>query len=287
MKPAPFDYRRAGSVTEAIDLLGSADGEAKIMAGGQSLTPMLNLRMAAPELIVDVSGAPELRTFEASDRAIRYGACLTHEMIQTGAVPDPSNGLMPRVASRISYQAVRTRGTIGGSLALADPAADWVTTMAALGAVIEWRGPGGAQDWPADDFVLAAYTTRLGPADVLTAIRIPRLSAEARWGTYKLCRKTGEYAHAMATVVRDGGRARAVLGATGGGPLRLAETEQVLARMSRFDRDAERALAECFTADIAAATVTMDEVKAWQSRACLLRAAAMSFGVEAPKIGAA
>jgi carbon-monoxide dehydrogenase medium subunit len=282
MKPNPFNYVRARSISEAIDLLASHAGEAKIMAGGQSLVPMLNLRIAAPDSIIDVTAIPELQqSGETSDGAY-FGACVTHERIQRGETPDPSNGLMPRIAARIAYQAVRNRGTIGGSLALADPAADWLTTTVALDATIEWTGPEGPGSCRAEDFVLAAYTTRLGPADVLTGLRIPNLTQQARWGTYKLTRKTGEYAHAMATVVRSPGRSRAVLGATGGAPIRLPQTEDHLTGLKLWDDGTASRLAATMASDLQGVTLQISDVHAWQLRTCLIRAAQMSFGIEAP-----
>lgn len=284
MKPNAFTYARARSVAQAIDLLGDGAGEAKIMAGGQSLVPMLNLRIAAPDSIVDITGIAELREAREVSDGVHFGACVTHECIQRGQTPDPSNGLMPRIAARIAYQAVRNRGTIGGSLALADPAADWLTTTAALNATVHWTGPEGAQSCRAEDFVQAAYTTRLGPADVLTGVHVPRLSADARWGTYKLTRKTGEYAHAMATVVLSGGHVRAFLGATGGAPIRLGQCASMLQDTARWEAQTGARLAAAMVEDLRSATLQMDDVHIWQLRTCLIRAAQMAFGIEAPNM---
>ncbi|MYZ49197.1 FAD binding domain-containing protein [Propylenella binzhouense] len=287
MKPAPIAYVRPDTVERAVGLLSESGGEAKVLAGGQSLVPMLNLRIAAFERLVDVTGLPGLRSASDEGSEVRLGACVTHERIQTGDVPDPSNGLMPSTASRIAYQAVRNRGTIGGSLALADPAADWLATMAALGAAIEWVGPDGPGSCPAEAFVEAAYTTRLGLYDVLTGIRIPRLHPDARWGTYKLCRKTGEFAHAMAIAIRQPGGCRAFLGATEGAPIRLPAVEDMLAGLRGWDASDAARLGEAMAADVAAAGRSLSDVHAWQSRTCLARAVAMSFGAAPPRLGRA
>jgi carbon-monoxide dehydrogenase medium subunit len=285
MKPGPLSYVRPSSVTEAVEHLVAGGLDAKVIAGGQSLVPMLNLRMVAAETLIDITGIASLNASSAEGTDVRFGACITHEQIQFGAVPDPSNGLMPKVASCIAYQAVRNRGTIGGSLALADPAADWLTTTAALGATIEWHGADGPNSCPADEFVFGAYTTRLEPTDLLTAIRIPRLDPSATWGTYKLCRKTGEFAHAMAMVVQQPGLARAFLGATDGAPIRLPNVEGVLRDLRSWAPSHARLLSDAVDADLAASERALSEVKAWQSRTCLIRAVQMNFGIEDAGIG--
>ena len=134
MKAARFDYVKAASTAEVVSLLAQSDGMGKVVAGCQSLGPMLNLRLAQPELLVDVRGIPEMTRFSHEDGALVLGACVTHAAIEDGGVPDVTRGLMPFVAHSIAYRAVRNRGTIGGSLAHADPAADWVSVMALLDA---------------------------------------------------------------------------------------------------------------------------------------------------------
>jgi len=281
MKPGALTYFRAESVQQAVDLLVAGGMDAKVLAGGQSLVPMLNLRMVAAERLVDISAVPALKAWSADSNQVRIGACNTHEQIQLGEVADPSNGLMPKVAAAIAYQAVRNRGTIGGSLALADPSADWVTTMAALGATIEWEGPDGPSSSPAEEFVAAAYTTRLGMSDLLTGIRIPRLDPDAKWGTYKICRKTGEFAHAMAMVIRAPKASRAFLGATDGAPIRLPHTEQVVRDLRDWQAAHAKVLSDAMDADLGASGRELTDVQIWQSRTCLLRSVQMSFGVEA------
>jgi carbon-monoxide dehydrogenase medium subunit len=281
MKPGALAYFRADSVPQAVDLLVEGGMDAKVLAGGQSLVPMLNLRMVAAERLVDVSAVPTLKAWSDDGKEVRIGACITHEQIQLGEIADPSNGLMKKVAAAIAYQAVRNRGTIGGSLALADPSADWVTTTAALGATIEWQGPDGPGSSLAEEFIIAAYTTHLGVCDLLTGIRIPRLDPDAKWGTYKICRKTGEFAHAMAMVIRAPKASRAFLGATDGAPIRLPHTEQVIGGLRDWQAVQSKVLMDAMDADLSASGRELTEVRMWQSRTCLLRSVQMSFGVEA------
>ena len=221
MQPVAFDLARPGSVAEALALLAEAGPEAQVMAGGQSLGPMLNLRLARPRLVVDISGIPELATAEERDGAAVYGACVTHAAIEDGRVPDPTRGFLRRVAGGIAYRAVRNRGTVGGSLVHADPSADWLTVLTALGATLEIRGPGGTRRAALADFPLMPYTVALEAGELVTAVHVPALSPGARVGYHKFCRKRGEFAEAMAAVVIDPARgvARAVIGATDGRPV--------------------------------------------------------------------
>src|SRR5947208_3061055 len=134
MKPAAVDYARPRSLSEALELLARPNIEARVIAGGQSLVAMMNLRVASPGLLVDIARLPDLGSVTEEDSTVFYGACVTHAMIEDRVGPDPSQGLMPKVAETLAYRAVRNRGTIGGSLALADPAAEWPAVLAALDA---------------------------------------------------------------------------------------------------------------------------------------------------------
>src|SRR5690606_8906257 len=137
MKPAAFELVRASSVAEAIRCLSASEGMARVMAGGQSLMPMLNLRLAAAAQIIDLSKIEELNTVEVDGELATYGARITHAQFEDGDVLDVTRGLMRKVASGIAYRAVRNRGTLAGSIALCDPSADWVSTMLALDAQVE------------------------------------------------------------------------------------------------------------------------------------------------------
>lgn len=216
MKAAAFELARPADLGEAARLLARPGAGA--LAGGQSLGPMLNLRLAQPALLVPIAHLPELRAIETTTEVVTIGACVTHAAIADGTVPDIGLNLLARVAEGIAYRAVRTRGTIGGSLCHADPAADWVTVLSALGAAVLTTAN---RTLPMPDFIVGSFRTALRPGELLRAVRIPRLSADARWGYVKTCRKPGEFAHAMAAVLADRGVTRAVIGATGGAPIIL------------------------------------------------------------------
>ena len=221
MKAAPFAYERPASLDAAIALMAEAKGAAKIMAGGQSLGPMLNLRLVQPDLIIDITGLGELKHAERSGDQLVIGACVTHGDIEDGRIPDVTRDAMRRVAGGIAYRAVRNRGTIGGSLSHADPAADWVSALPALGAKIRLRSPAGHRDLAIEDFVTGALESALEENELVEAVRVPVMRASARWGYVKACRKPGDFAHAMAAVLLTSRARRAVIGALGGRPLLL------------------------------------------------------------------
>src|SRR5437588_84101 len=129
MKAPAVDYVRPRSLAEAVDVLAGSGGEARVIAGGQSLVAMMNLRVASPGLLIDISRLPELSSASDDAEAVALGSCVTHAAIEDGRVADPSRGLMPQAAAGLAYRAIRTRGTIGGSLALSDPAAEWPTVL--------------------------------------------------------------------------------------------------------------------------------------------------------------
>ena len=214
MKAAAFDYVRARSTADAVEMLAGNPGS-RLIAGGQSLGPMLNLRLARPERLIDIRECPDLRRYMETADEVVYGAAITHGEIEDGEVPDPSPGWLRRAARNIAYRAVRNRGTLGGSLAHADPAADWPVVLAALGAEVWIEGPAGARAEPLHAFVRGPFATTLGEGEVLSAVRVPRPSSAARLGYCKLSAKSGEFAQALAVVFEDPerGRRRAVVGA--------------------------------------------------------------------------
>ena len=220
MKPVAFDYEKPRDFPAALKLLAQAGGSAKVMAGAQSLGPMLNLRLAQPGLLVDVKGIEELNHAGESNGSIVLGSCVTHAAIEDGRVPEGTRGLMRAVAADIAYRAVRNRGTIGGSVCHADPAADWMSVLALLDAVAVIEGAAGRREVKIDRFMTGAFSMVLDENEILVALRIPRLSSRARWGHYKLCRKPGEFAEAIGAVLDDPERGvcRAVVGATHGAP---------------------------------------------------------------------
>ena len=225
MKAAPFSYERPSDLSAAIALLAEARGAARIMAGGQSLGPMLNLRLVEPDLIVDISGLSELKQAERRGDELVIGACITHGDIEDGRIPDVTRGAMQRVAGDIAYRAVRNRGTIGGSLSHADPAADWLSALSALGARVTLRSVSGARDLLIEEFVTGALESALRSGEIVEAVRVQVMAPSARWGYVKACRKIGEFAHAIAAVLIDPEQAtaRVVIGALDAAPLVLSD----------------------------------------------------------------
>ncbi len=229
MKPAPFAYERPGDLRAALGLMSQTDRTVKIIAGGQSLGPMLNLRLVQPDLLIDISGLAELKQASCADGELTLGACVTHSDIEDERVPDVTRGAMQRVASAIAYRAVRNRGTIGGSLSHADPAADWVTALSALGATVSLRSLSGSRTIGVEAFITGALQSALQSGEIVEAIHVPAMTRSARWGYFKSCRKTGEFAHAIGAVLIDPERAtaRAVIGALGGAPIVLPEAAAI------------------------------------------------------------
>jgi carbon-monoxide dehydrogenase medium subunit len=225
MKAASFAYECPTDVNAALALMASADGVSKIIAGGQSLGPMLNLRLVEPDRIVDISGIAELKHAERDGDELVIGACITHGDIEDGRIPDVTRGAMQRVAAAIAYRAVRNRGTIGGSLSHADPAADWISSLAALGARVTLRSAAGARHLAIADFITGALESALRPGEIVEAVRIPTMKPSAKWGYVKTCRKTGEFAHAIGAVLIDpeSATARAVIGAVDAAPIVLGD----------------------------------------------------------------
>jgi carbon-monoxide dehydrogenase medium subunit len=229
MKPAPFAWERPSSLPALLDRLAGAPGTVKLIAGGQSLGPMLNLRLVEPGLVLDITGIPELRQARLDGDVLVLGACVTHADIEDGRVPDTTGGALQRVASAIAYRAVRNRGTVGGSLAHADPAADWVSALTALDAEVEIASREGRRRLPVAEFVTGALDTALRPGEIVAAIRVPPMPPGAAWGYVKHCAKIGEFAHAIAAVRLEpgAGRGRVVIGAVEGPPVLVADARSL------------------------------------------------------------
>lgn len=260
MKSAPFSYERPTDMRGALALMAQPDASVKIMAGGQSLGPMLNLRLAAPDMIVDITALADLKRADTDNGDLVLGACVTHADIEDGRVADVTRGAMQRVAAAIAYRAVRNRGTIGGSLSHADPSADWVSALAALGAVLTLRSAQATRQVAMKDFVLGALETSLRQGEMIEAIRVPAMQATARWGYVKACRKPGEFAHAIGAVLidPDAATARVIIGAIEAAPIVLADASELFGGKitgnfnQRFDaRVAHRILAAAGLTDAA------------------------------------
>lgn len=230
MKPVNFDYARPADVAGALKLIGDDSRTVKIMAGSQSLGPMLNMRLVQPDLVVDITGIAELRQIEDRADEIVVGACVTHADFEDLRVPDVTRGALPTVARGIAYRAVRNRGTIGGSITHADPSADWISILAAVGGKVTLRGPAGSRTLAVEDYMLGALEADLRPGEMLVSVTVPKLSRTARWGYYKSCRKTGEFAHAIGSFMVDPERgvSRAVVGATESWPYVYSDAQRLI-----------------------------------------------------------
>lgn len=176
MHPYPFAYHRAGSIDEALHLLAAHPDDGKLLAGGHSLLPVMKLRLAQPRHIIDITGVQELRGVRRIDGAVQIGALTTHHELATDPVITEQAGLLAQIAHVVGDQQVRHRGTIGGALAHADPAADYPAGVLALDAEVIARGPDGERVIPIGEFFVGFLTTSLDPQELITAIRIPSQS---------------------------------------------------------------------------------------------------------------
>ena len=242
MIPGKFDYVRPDNVTEAVRALADGGEEAKVIAGGQSLMPLLRLRLAYPEVLVDVGGIDELRGVTDAGDALVIGARTTHYQLVHDPLVAEHAGLLAQATATVADPAVRHRGTLGGALAHADPAGDLPAVILALDSTLIVRGPGGEREIAAADFFVDYLTSSLEPNEILTAIRIPKLGPD--WGYHyeKFHRTAQSWATvAVAALVRrENGRvAEARIGLTNMGtvPVRATAAEQA-ARGADADRAA-------------------------------------------------
>lgn len=234
MKPARFDYAAPGSVGEAVTLLAqSGEDEIKVLAGGQSLMPLLNMRLARPQLLVDVSRLEELRYIRESGDVLAIGAMTTKREIEESALVKSRQPLLHAATVLIGHPQIRNRGTVGGSMAQADPAAEYPAVALAMGAELVAQGPGGERCIRAEDFFVTYLTTALEPAELLTEVRIPVLPAGSGWAFQEVARRHGDFAMAGAAVTLrlQAGRCadtRIVVFGVGDRAIRVAEAEQIV-----------------------------------------------------------
>ncbi len=204
MYPSRFRYEAPTSVEQAVTLLASADGEAKVLAGGQSLIPMLKLRFAAPQLLVDINNIPDLDYIERdADGTIRIGALCRHEHLERSPVIAEHQPTIAAAAPMVADPIVRTRGTFVGSVCHADPQGDWASCLIALDGAIVAQGPGGRRTLPADSFVTGPFQNVLAPDEVAVEAVIPAPKGVARGGYLKLERRIGDFATAGVAVALD------------------------------------------------------------------------------------
>lgn len=232
MFPRPFEYHDPGDLPGVVDLLARYGEDAKLMAGGQSLLPMMKLRLASPRVIVDLWRVPGIESIEERGDWIAIGARATHYQLETSPVLRARCPVLAQAAGVIGDPQVRNLGTIGGSVAHADPAADYPPVLVALGARMRVRGPRGERTVPADAFFKSFFTTALEPAEVITAVEVP-VPPPGTGAVYaKLSRRASDFGLVcVCAVVRPDGGARrvtVVLGGLGPVPFRAAAAEAVL-----------------------------------------------------------
>ena len=235
MKPPPFAYECPSDVAEAVELLASHGGDARPLAGGQSLVPLLNFRLARPAVLVDLNRIEALARITVEDGALRLGAMARQASVETDARVARGWPLLTEAIGHIAHPQIRNRGTVGGSLAHNDPAAELPAVMLALNAEISAQAPQGQRTIPAGDFFAGTMETSLAPDELLTEIRVPALPEGAGWGFQEAARRQGDFALvAVAILLRpsdDGAGgldARVVVTGTGDGPVRMRSAEAVL-----------------------------------------------------------
>lgn len=234
MKPARFDYHDPTSVIEVLDLLREHGDDAKLLAGGQSLIPVLNMRLARPKVLVDLNRVEELRGIAEANGLLRIGAMTRHAEVERSPLVAARQPLLVEALQQVGHSQIRNRGTIGGSLVHADPAAELPAVMVALEAVMVAVGPEGDREIPAEEFFLMYFTTSLQPDELLRAVKIPVLPPRSGHAFEELARRHGDFAIAgvacTLTLADDGRVADCRLGLTGVGmtPLRAREAEALL-----------------------------------------------------------
>jgi carbon-monoxide dehydrogenase medium subunit len=234
VKPAPFAYARAKSVEHAIELLARPDGEARLLAGGQSLIATLNMRLSAPKLLIDLNSINGLAGITVNNGMVEIGALTRHAEAERSADIARHAPLIALAIPHIGHAAIRNRGTLGGSIAFADPAAELPACVLALGGELQITGPNGKRTVKADDFFKALFETALGPHDVLTTIRLPAAAKDSRVGFAEFARRHGDYAMVgLAASAKANGKGladvRLAYFGVGNTPIRAKKAEAALA----------------------------------------------------------
>src|SRR5215469_5257139 len=237
MKPPVFDYIAATSTDMAVKALGEAGGEAKVLAGGQSLMPMLNFRLLRPSILVDINRIPGLGFIEETADSVRIGALTRHFRLETSAVIARYFPVLSCAMTHVAHLAIRNRGTIGGSLSHADPAAELPMMVLLLDAALHIATVSGLRVVAARDFFLDTMTVDLNGTELLTEIVLPKLPPQTGWGFEEVARRHGDFALAAVAAtltVSEGKIAQARIALTGVGPtaLRAAAAEELLAGKS-------------------------------------------------------
>lgn len=232
MKPAPFRYYRAGSLPQALELLNGAAEGGRLLAGGQSLVPLLNLRLARPGALIDLNPIRELSYIRSETGEIAIGALTRHREMEFSALIARELPVLAAVMPQIGHPAIRNRGTLGGSLAHADPAAELPCVLTALDANVVVVGPSGERVTRAEDFFVGTYTTTLSDHEILKEVRIPLTGDNAGWSFLEFARRHGDFALAETAILlltKDGrASARVVVGGSVDRPVRVRSVETLL-----------------------------------------------------------
>jgi len=236
--PAKFGYRRAGSVEEALSNLSEHGDEAKLLAGGHSLVPLMKLRLATPSLLVDVGRLAELSYVRDTGDHVEVGALTCHRDLAASAVARTHVPVLAHVAGQVGDPQVRHRGTIGGSIAHGDPASDLPAAVLALGGTLVVRGPQGRREIPATEFFRGFLETAIAPDEMLTEVRVPKVPGG--WSFQKLSRRAQDWAIVGVVAVADGSP-RVSLVHMGSTPLRATTVEEALADGATLAEAASRA----------------------------------------------
>ncbi|MFZ4721162.1 MAG: FAD binding domain-containing protein [Ilumatobacteraceae bacterium] len=243
MIPAPFDYVRAGSAAEAISLIGQHGDEAKFLAGGHSLLPLMKLRLAAPSVLVDIGRVTDLSYIRDGGDHIAIGALTRHMDVETSSVLKEHVPLLAHAASHVGDPQVRHRGTIGGSIAHADPASDLPATTLALGATYVAQGPNGTREIAAADFYTGFLESALAPDEMLTEIRVPKMQG-AGWSFQKFNRRAQDWAIVGVAAWRRNGDSGVALVNMGSTPILASSVSAALAQGASVSDAAQQAAAE-------------------------------------------
>jgi len=227
--PAAFDYARAGSVEEAVALLGLHGDDAKLLAGGHSLLPLMKLRVAAPAVLVDIGRLADLRYVRDGGDHVAIGALTRHHDLETSDLLEREVPLLRHAAGQVGDPQVRHRGTIGGSLAHADPASDLPAVVLALGGTLVAAGPGGQRSIAAAEFFRSIFESALAPDEVLTEVRLPKVGAQP-WAFEKFSRRAQDWAIVGVAAQRNNGTTGVALVNMGPTPVRAADAEAALAQ---------------------------------------------------------
>ena len=234
MKPAPFRYHAPKTIDEAVAILAEvAPEDGRVLAGGQSLVPIMAFRLARPSHLVDINGVDALQRLAVEGDRLSIGACVRHAAFHKPVVDGPLGQLLSKVVRHIAHYPIRTRGTFCGSIAHADPASEWCLVAAALEAEMVARNAKGTRTIPAQEFFRGIMTTALQEDELLTEVRLPILPSDTRFGFYEFNRRAGDFALGMALVtyrVDNGviGEARVALGGIEPQPRRIRTAEQSL-----------------------------------------------------------